>query len=105
LKSLSVESIVVLAVRAILRLMTLRRVNMGMIKIDQNWVDRLVADLGKNVNLVTVDGVVRYGKLTGFGTRSFVYNGKKIEMVHDIELNGDPSDRIELGRLEKVDIR
>lgn len=68
------------------------------------WIDTMVDSIGEFMRLETTDGVNREGKITGFTYRSFVLNGKKVEMPIEVEVNGDPSDRIPLDRVEKMTI-
>lgn len=68
------------------------------------WIDEMMDSIGEHMRLETTDGVAREGKITGFTTREFKLNGKVVGMPTEVEVNGDPSDRIPLDRLEWMTI-
>jgi hypothetical protein len=63
------------------------------------WIEQIVKSVGKNFALETTDGVTRQGKVTGLTHKSFMLNGVLVDMPVEIEVNGDPNDRIPLDRL------
>jgi hypothetical protein len=69
-----------------------------------DWIVRLLTSVDSYANLVTTDGIERGGRITGFQLRSFIFNGKKIDVPTEIELNGDPNDRIPLDRIAQLDV-
>ena len=66
-------------------------------------IDEMVAAVGGSVvRIETVDGVHRDGKLTGIGTRAMVINGREVLWPVDLELNGDPGDRIRVDQIREL---
>lgn len=68
------------------------------------WIDTMMDSIGEFMRLETTDGVSREGKITGYTTRKFKLNGKVVELPTEVEVNGDPNDRIPLDRIEFMDI-
>ncbi len=68
------------------------------------WIDELVGSIEKNMNLETVAGVQRGGRISGFTYRSMTLNGNEVRVPVEIELNGDPNDRVPLDRIQKITI-
>ena len=68
------------------------------------WIDTMVQSVGRYMRLETTDGVTREGKITGFTYRSFKLNGSEADLPTEVEVNGDPNDRIPLDRIEFMDI-
>ncbi len=66
------------------------------------WIDEMVGSIEKYVNLETLDGTYRDGKVTGFTFREFEFNGEKVGIPQEIELNGDPTDRIPIDRIRSL---
>jgi len=61
--------------------------------------------LETTIDIETKAGVFRTAKITGFTHSEITFGRSKVELVQEIELNGDPSDRIpitEIVRIEKV---
>jgi hypothetical protein len=52
----------------------------------------------------TTEGVERCGRISGFELRSFKFNGELVDIPSEIELNGDPYDRVPMDRLESIKI-
>lgn len=69
------------------------------------WIDEINRSIGKNFQLETTDGVVRHGRITGLTHKEFKYNDENVTMPTEIEVNGDPNDRIPLDRLNSLKIR
>lgn len=67
-----------------------------------NWVQSLVESTGKNINLETVDGVIRGGKISGFTFRKFYFNDREQQFPIEVELNGDPNDRVNVDRILRM---
>ena len=68
------------------------------------WIDDLVNSTDKFVRMETTDGVIREGRISGYRTRKFLYNGVEELLPTEVELNGDPSDTVPLDRVVKIDI-
>jgi hypothetical protein len=68
------------------------------------WIDDVVAAIGRNVHLETGDGVVREGRFTGLGWREIEINGKTLEYPARVELNGDPSDYVDFPLIVRMNI-
>jgi len=73
-------------------------------KISGNWIDALTTQVDKFITLETTDGVVRQGRMTGFGTQRIILDGSVIEVLVGIQLNGDLSDEVPINRLAKITI-
>lgn len=70
-----------------------------------NWMmDRVLESVGKYINLETSDGVRREGKLSGVSMSSMTFNGAQVDIPTELELNGDPSDIVELARIRILNI-
>ena len=69
-----------------------------------NWVDSLYNSIGRYLNLETTDGVKREGKLTSMTFNQFVLNEEKVNIPDEIEINGDPTDKIPISRIAKMSI-
>jgi len=69
------------------------------------WLNDIANGVGKYVNVETSDGVLRGGKLTAIHMKEIKYNGRKQNVITDIELNGDPSDTIPLMTLISIELR
>ena len=63
------------------------------------WIEQVSNSVGKNFALETTDGVTRQGKITGLTFKSFHLNGATVDMPVELEVNGDPNDRVPLDRL------
>lgn len=63
------------------------------------WIDDLVNNQGQQLRLETTDGMDRAGRLSGLSSRQFQMNGQPVEILTEIELNGDPNDRIPIDRI------
>jgi hypothetical protein len=72
--------------------------------VNNKWIDKLLASVNHYINLSTTDGIDRDGRISGFVMRSFVFNGQKIDVPTEIELNGDPNDKISLDRIASMDV-
>jgi hypothetical protein len=68
------------------------------------WIDKLVSSIGDYVVMRTTEGVERCGRISGFELRSFKFNGELVDIPSEIELNGDPYDRVPMDRLESIKI-
>lgn len=68
------------------------------------WIDTVYEGVGKFANIETNEGVTRSGKLTGIRTRTIDFNGEKVEIVVEVELNGDPTDTLFIHSLSKFNI-
>lgn len=67
------------------------------------WVDALMASVGRSVRIETADGIYRDGRCTGFRVREITVNGEIVGWPIEVELNGDPNDRISLDRVIDFD--
>ena len=68
------------------------------------WIDTLTTSINEFMRLETTDGVHREGRITGFTYRKFEINGDIAELPIEIEINGDPSDRVPLDRVLRMTI-
>ena len=69
-----------------------------------NWIDSLCDNVGSYLDLETTDGVKREGKLTSMTFRQFVLNKRKVNIPDEIEINGDPTDKIPISRIMTMNI-
>ncbi len=70
----------------------------------KSWIGNLMNSIDSYATMITTDGIERGGRITGFQLRSFIYNGDTVDIPVEIELNGDPSDRIPLDRIAQLDV-
>ena len=75
-----------------------------MTKRSGNWISRLIESVDKNMNLETVDGVSRGGRISGITFRKFTFNEREQQVPEEIELNGDPNDRVPLDRILWINV-
>jgi hypothetical protein len=68
-----------------------------------SWIDSLDNHLGQYLQLETSDGIRREGRLSGLSTKTIRLNGVEEKMLTDLELNGDPQDRVAIDRIATID--
>ncbi len=68
------------------------------------WIDDIFNSVGKFIHLETKDGVRREGKITGLRTRHITFNDRRVELVDEIELNGDPTDCVQMSVISILSI-
>jgi hypothetical protein len=68
------------------------------------WVDKLLASVDEYMRLETTDGVKREGRISGFTYKKFELDGDEVLWPIELEVNGDPTDRIPLARIGKINI-
>jgi len=68
------------------------------------WIDEMGKSEGQFMRLETTDGTFRSGRISGFAYKSFLLNGKQVKWPIEIEVNGDPNDRISLDCVQKMSI-
>jgi hypothetical protein len=66
------------------------------------WMEEIHNNVGEFMRLETIDGVVREGRMSGLRLRQLELNGKQVEIITELELNGDPTDCVELYRVAKI---
>lgn len=67
-----------------------------------NWIERLVNSVDRNMNLETIEGVQRGGRISGFTFRKFWFNNREQHVPTEIEINGDPNDRVDVSRILRI---
>ncbi len=68
------------------------------------WIDQIAESIGRPVRLETTDGSNREGRLSGLRYREMIVNGKPLDVMIALELNGDPSDFIDFHIIRRLDI-
>lgn len=68
-----------------------------------DWIDIIHLNVGDYVNLETMDGIRRSGRMTSVRTRQIRLNGTLVEIPTELELNGDPTDTVDLARITRLD--
>ena len=68
------------------------------------WIDEMIKSVGEYVHLETTDGIQREGRITGFEMRHLMFNEIGVDIPTEIELNGDPNDRVPVERISKINI-
>ncbi len=68
------------------------------------WIDELVHTIGQYIRLETTDGIVREGRMSGLQSRQLRWNGEPVEILTELELNGDPFDRVPLDRIAILEV-
>jgi len=69
-----------------------------------NWIDELVYSVNKHIELETSDGIRREGKLTGLQSKTIKFNEKDVEIITELQLNGDIYDLIPIVRINSFKI-
>lgn len=59
---------------------------------------------GKAIRFETKDGGVRTGRLTGLRMQEIRLNGRRCELITQIELNGDKTDAVPFFNLKELEI-
>ena len=68
------------------------------------WIDELVSNVGQFIKLETSDGMEREGRLSGLKSRTIKWDGKDVEIICELELNGDPYDSVPLDRITVLEL-
>jgi hypothetical protein len=68
-----------------------------------DWMNKIFDGVGDFVRLETIDGVRREGRMSGLRLRTLMLNGKPVDTITELELNGDPTDCVEIYRVAKID--
>ena len=68
------------------------------------WIDEMVGNVGQYISIETSDGMVREGRLSGMKSRELELNGKPVEILTELELNGDLYDTIPLERIARINV-
>lgn len=68
------------------------------------WIDEIVAATGQYIRLETTDGIRRQGRLSGLRTRELKWEGRKVLIPTEVELNGDPNDSVPLDRIATMEL-
>lgn len=68
------------------------------------FFDQLESSIGKFIEIETSIGVLRTGRLTGFSHDRIKFNRGSVDIITELELNGDPSDRIEMKEIIRMEI-
>ena len=66
------------------------------------WIKELADKTGQMITLETTDGVTREGRLSALRGRSIKLDGKDVEIIIGLELNGDPYDDIPFDRIATI---
>lgn len=69
------------------------------------WWDQLHNSVGKSISLETVDGACREGRLSGLRMTQTKFNGVDVDVLQELELNGDPTDCIPIDRISSIVVR
>lgn len=67
--------------------------------------DQVFNAVGEFVELETVDGAYRSGRLSGIRCRTVKLNGEEVDVITHLEMNNDPSDCLEMDRIVSVSIQ
>lgn len=73
-------------------------------KVTGEWIDQIVAATGQYIRLETSDGIRREGRLSGLRTRELKWEGAKVLIPIEVELNGDPNDTVPLDRVAIIEL-
>lgn len=68
------------------------------------FFDQLENSIGKFIELETNVGILRSGRLTGFSHDRKKFGNSTVDVITELELNGDPTDRIDLKEIIRVEI-
>jgi hypothetical protein len=64
-----------------------------------NWLNELADTVGRYISLETLDGMRREGRLSSINMRSIKWNGRSVDVLVELELNGDVYDVVPLNRI------
>lgn len=70
-----------------------------------NNITRLLNAVGCWINLETLHGAIREGRLSGWTCATVKLNGVDIQYPVSLELNGDPQDMVRLVDIRTLDIQ
>jgi len=65
-------------------------------------MDEINGSLGEFIRLETTDGLIREGKLSGLRTRQLLLDDAEVDIITEVELNGDPTDTVAINRIAKL---
>lgn len=68
------------------------------------FFDALEKAINKYAEFETSIGTIRGGKITGFTHMRIKFNKSYVDIIDEIELNGDPSDRISVKELVRLEL-
>jgi hypothetical protein len=71
------------------------------------WMDELAkatAGRGKACRFETKDGGIRSGRLTGLRMQEIRLNGRRCDLITQIELNGDKTDAVPFFNIKELEI-
>ena len=69
------------------------------------WIDALHDGIGQFISVETLDGSMREGRLSAVRERVMVVNKSRVHIPTEIELNGDPTDLVDISRISRMDLR
>lgn len=69
-----------------------------------DWIQILIDAVGCYMHLETSEGIIREGRISGFTFRTFKLGSKIFEVPTEMELNGDPNDRVPVDRIVSIAI-
>lgn len=73
-------------------------------KINGWWISAMVAEVGNYISFETTDGLIREGKLSGLRSQSLEWNNEDVEILTEIEMNGDPYDTVPINRIKRIEL-
>ncbi len=73
-------------------------------RVTGDWIEQLVGGAGKRIRLEMDDGAMREGWLSGLTTRSINFNFVDVLIPIELEINGDPRDRVPLERIVRAEL-
>jgi hypothetical protein len=68
------------------------------------WIEQMLKSVNKFMRLETTDGARRSGKITGFTYKVIILNEQRVKWPIELEINGDPSDRVSLDTVKTLTI-
>lgn len=71
----------------------------------KTWMKQIGDSIDKFMNLETTDGIYRKGKITGLVCRDIEFNGQKVSVPVEIEINKDPQDLIPIDRILRMNVQ
>lgn len=70
------------------------------------WMlDQVYNHVGEFVSLETKEGITREGRLSGLRMTKIKFNGEEVDVIDELELNGDPYDTIKLDRVASLNTK
>lgn len=69
------------------------------------FIELLHESTGKFINIETTDSLIREGRVSGLRLKTIEVNTMQVDLIQEIELNGDPTDCVPLDRIARITLQ